>query len=280
MSEDDSEPSDGSADGNDGSEVEDPFVAVDGVEAEDADDPFADLDDTSDGESSADPFADTSDEESSADPFADIEGVEQDDDPFTDLSVGGASDPSTDDGPSENTLFTDEGADDIDDGSVWSQLEGESADDGDTGEPAATPELDLADEELDEAVDEAVESAGSGETVVKKRSYCEQCEYFSEPPDISCTYPGSQIIELVDTGRFRVRDCPIVERRENSDISSIAGSGGSADGELEGGEPTGGSSPELEDEPAGDSGGEVEGEAGGSGPELEGGEAADGNADD
>jgi hypothetical protein len=265
MSEGDSEPSDGSEDGNDGSDAEDPFAAVDGVEAEDTDDPFADIDDVSD-------------EESSSDPFADIEGVKQDDDPFTDLSVDSA-DPSTDDSPSENTLFTEESAGDIDDGSVWSQLESEVEGDGDAGESAATPELDIADEELDEAVDEAVESAGSGETVVKKRSYCEQCEYFSEPPDISCTYPGSEIIELVDTRRFRVRDCPIVERRENSDINSIAESGGSADGELEGGEPTGGSSPELEGE-ANDSGGELEGEAGGSGPDLEGGEAADGNADD
>lgn len=162
-----------------------------------------------------------------ADPFADIEGVEAEDDPFADLGVDDG-DPSADLGPSDNTLFTDDGTSDLDDAAVWAQLEGEA--DGTETAPA-----------LDEAPLQGPpdEVAGAGETVVKKRSYCERCEHFAKPPEVACTNPGSEIVELVDTGRFRVRDCPVVERRQSRDISSIAdGGGGTIEPEPEAGEET------------------------------------------
>jgi hypothetical protein len=207
MTEDDTEefePSDDDG-GGDGDEAVDPFADSEGDEAVD---PFAELDGDDDGES---------------DPFADIEGVEAEDDPFTDLSVGD-SDPSTDFGPSDNTLFTDEDGADLDEEAVWEQV------DGDADEATTVPDLD---EEPGESADGAVDT---GETVVKKRTYCERCEHFSQPPEVSCSYPDSEIVELVDTGRFRVRNCPIVERRRSRDISSIADGGGSADLELEAGD--------------------------------------------
>lgn len=53
---------------------------------------------------------------------------------------------------------------------------------------------------------------------VSKHSYCEQCEYFSEPPDIHCSHEGTEIVEYLDMETVRVVDCPIVaERRELRD---------------------------------------------------------------
>lgn len=53
--------------------------------------------------------------------------------------------------------------------------------------------------------------------VVPKRSCCERCEFFADPPEVRCTNPGTEIEELVDTEHFRVVDCPVVERRRDVD---------------------------------------------------------------
>lgn len=86
-------------------------------------------------------------------------------------------------------------------------------------ERVESPELD------DEAVWEAVlsgngdepigtEPTGTGaDAVVRKNSYCKQCEFFSNPPDVTCSNPGTEIVELIGVDRFRVTDCPVVERR-------------------------------------------------------------------
>ena len=81
--------------------------------------------------------------------------------------------------------------------------------------------------ELDvDAIWERVESGGvdvdpdevtGDERVVEKASYCQQCEYFSEPPEVACGHEGTAILELVDTDRFRVRGCPKVAEDEQLD---------------------------------------------------------------
>lgn len=50
-------------------------------------------------------------------------------------------------------------------------------------------------------------------TEVSKHKFCEQCEHFSEPPDVACNHDGTQILEFVDMDTVRVRDCPVVEER-------------------------------------------------------------------
>ena len=50
--------------------------------------------------------------------------------------------------------------------------------------------------------------------VVRKRSYCERCQYFSSPPRVSCDHEGTEIVELVGTERFKVVNCPIVRENE------------------------------------------------------------------
>jgi hypothetical protein len=89
-------------------------------------------------------------------------------------------------------------------------------------DPVETADLD------EEAVWEAVlsedddELAGTvpdseeGDAVVPKHEYCKQCEFFSEPPDVSCTNPGTEITELVSLDQFRVENCPVVAQQRRT----------------------------------------------------------------
>lgn len=104
--------------------------------------------------------------------------------------------------------------------------------DSDLGErtPAAEAELfeavalepDVADaswEELvsDDGVFDDVTAMTGEETVVPKRRYCQDCGHFTDPPDVACTHPVGEILEVTDVEHFRVRDCPVVAyRREHS----------------------------------------------------------------
>ncbi|CQR49429.1 MULTISPECIES: hypothetical protein [Haloferax] len=48
--------------------------------------------------------------------------------------------------------------------------------------------------------------------VVPKAEFCQRCEHFGEPPELACHHEGTAIVELEDSDRFRVRNCPMVER--------------------------------------------------------------------
>lgn len=74
---------------------------------------------------------------------------------------------------------------------------------------------DLESGSLETPVEEADVEADESAYVVEKREYCQRCQYFSEPPDVSCGYEGSEIAEVEDTERFRVTGCPIVEGVED-----------------------------------------------------------------
>lgn len=50
--------------------------------------------------------------------------------------------------------------------------------------------------------------------VVPKQWYCEQCEHFSEPPDVHCLHDGTTILEFVGTEDVRVQNCPVVAERK------------------------------------------------------------------
>jgi len=77
------------------------------------------------------------------------------------------------------------------------------------------PELDpeaLWDElEVDEPV--LPESTPTVRTI-PKRVYCQRCEYFSEPPDVTCHHEGTAIRQLVDQHHFEVENCPVVAQDE------------------------------------------------------------------
>ncbi len=96
------------------------------------------------------------------------------------------------------------------------------------GDPYDGVEQAFAEMEIDELDPDQVwqelasaESRGSvgdvydrGYADVSKHSYCEDCEHFSEPPDVHCTHEGTEIVEFLDMETVRVVDCPIVAARE------------------------------------------------------------------
>lgn len=72
-------------------------------------------------------------------------------------------------------------------------------------------------EELEGGIDE--EEASGEEHVVPTRAFCAQCDHVADPPDVRCTYEGSEIVEFIDKDNVRVRNCPIVaQRREVSEM--------------------------------------------------------------
>ncbi|WP_254863409.1 hypothetical protein [Halovivax gelatinilyticus] len=50
---------------------------------------------------------------------------------------------------------------------------------------------------------------------ISKRTYCHQCEHFSDPPAVGCTNEGTSILELDDIDTFVVANCPIVLEEES-----------------------------------------------------------------
>lgn len=88
---------------------------------------------------------------------------------------------------------------------------------------AVVEEQEPPEEVLGDAPDSgaAVEpTASADEHVIEKREYCQRCEYFTEPPDVSCTNEGTEILEMTDNDHFRVRDCPKVIDTDE-DLTSV-----------------------------------------------------------
>jgi hypothetical protein len=131
--------------------------------------------------------ADRSDEEPAPDLDAELSDgppPDPDDDPFDRMSVG-----------------------EIDEETLWSSLGG---DDDTAGVGVDTDPLDGI------GAASGVESVGDigaevREHVVPKDTYCQSCPYLDEPPALACTHEGTEILEVVDSERFRVRNCPMVE---------------------------------------------------------------------
>lgn len=59
------------------------------------------------------------------------------------------------------------------------------------------------------------------EHVIDKREYCQRCEFFCAPPTVACTNEGTEIVELVDSDSFRVRNCPKVDADDGALRSMI-----------------------------------------------------------
>jgi hypothetical protein len=50
---------------------------------------------------------------------------------------------------------------------------------------------------------------------VSKHSFCERCQYFSGPPEVSCSHEGTEILKFLDMDTVRVVSCPIVAQRRD-----------------------------------------------------------------
>ncbi|WP_049937351.1 hypothetical protein [Haloplanus natans] len=97
--------------------------------------------------------------------------------------------------PPDDDLFESVDVGDVDDEAVWeSFVEGETGPEERVGLGA-----------------EAERANDPDERVVPKRDFCQRCPHFAAPPETACTHEGTSIVEAVDTDRFRVRNCPVVE---------------------------------------------------------------------
>ena len=126
--------------------------------------------------------------------------------------------PNTEDAPDADEVFDEMDVSAVDGEALWDELAGAEAeaksfDD----EEAAGAEEPIDTEPVDtEPVEPSTDSKPTGgstggtETLVDKRVYCQQCPFFSEPPAVSCGHAGTEIIEVLTDGRFRVRNCPVV----------------------------------------------------------------------
>lgn len=50
--------------------------------------------------------------------------------------------------------------------------------------------------------------------LVPKAEFCQQCPYLADPPELACEHEDTEIVEVVDSDRFRVRECPMVGENE------------------------------------------------------------------
>lgn len=109
------------------------------------------------------------------------------DDPF-----GDAPAPEGDPFDQPGGVFERVDVDRVDPDQVWEQIAGEGDAD------ASTPQL----------------AAGQSRYAeVSKHSYCEQCRFFSAPPNVGCHNEGTEIVEFVDFETVRLLNCPIVAER-------------------------------------------------------------------
>ena len=111
-------------------------------------------------------------------------------------------------------LFEGIDPEDVDDEELWAELSSDEA-------PTAGEEdlfSQLAEENPTDRAGSTVETDGE-EVIVPKNRYCQGCEYLSKPPEFACGHPGTEIVEVVDDDRLRVRNCPVVrERRGSADV--------------------------------------------------------------
>ena len=187
---------------------------------DDRDDPFEDLDIPDDRE--GDPFekldppeADGSDDDGAVD---DADSETEPDDPAvpTDHSEWEQKTSIPDDGPS---VDVDDPTDSTDD--PFSEMDERGGDPFGAGESAfETVDVESIDPDevwasLGETKTEATAQRESRYDEVSKHRYCEQCEFFTGPPETRCTHEDAEIIEFLDMETVRLLNCPIVaEQRE------------------------------------------------------------------
>lgn len=205
-----------------------------------SDDPFDDLDDDPDRQ--GDPFADIEDEstdslfgpsqtasDTGGETHADEEATEWtpsdeqrrlEEDPFSELDAEhGRPDRGQRQGEARSSPGTDaDSRERADPDDPFAELGQAPAEDpfADFGEAGSSVDDDVWDDLSGATSDQAVtEERGSRRySEVSKHSFCEQCEYFSEPPGVACAHEGTEILEFLDMETVRVVDCPVVEERE------------------------------------------------------------------
>jgi len=153
---------------------------------------------------------------------ADREGVTDADDTRT--PEGGGPRATGEVGGGADELFEEMDVTDVDAERVWASVLDDEAGDGDgvsidhsAGGPGETSET------VDTGHTDDTADADEGH-VVRKRDHCESCKFFTAPPEVACTDEDGEIVEVVDSERFRVRNCPVVAGRIDTDGTVLDGS--------------------------------------------------------
>lgn len=167
--------------------VDDPFAELSEAGADlSVDDPFAGVDASgTDSDTDAAENADVSDPNDIS-PVTEGSAAVSEGDSFTELDVPDA-DP-------EEDFFREMETADLDEEAVWKSV----------FEEPATVEPDSEERE-------------GADAVVRKEQYCKKCEHFSEPPELACGNPDTEIVEVVGVEEFQVRNCPVVAARQRAD---------------------------------------------------------------
>ncbi|PGF17558.1 hypothetical protein CP556_16595 [Natrinema sp. CBA1119] len=158
-------------------------------------------------------------------------------DPLEDLAATVSDDGRERSSPPDfDDLFDRHDAADIDGDRLWERLEadrmeessgagesaagdGSSGKDGSVGEDGSSGTNDTTETADSSGTGESSDSAEPGGALrlaereireVEKRSYCQGCEHFTEPPDVDCTRDGTDILAVTTMQTFRVADCPFV----------------------------------------------------------------------
>lgn len=143
--------------------------------------------------------ADVGEEERSPTPTSDGDA------PLGDLaaSVRDQRRATEDDADLVEDLFEEIDVGDLDGDDAWAALEGVRDDDVSVSASAHAIPVDRPDPR-----------ARRDDHLVSKREFCQQCPYFTAPPETACTHDGTEIVEVVDADQFRVRGCPMVDREK------------------------------------------------------------------
>jgi hypothetical protein len=206
----------------------DPFEQFDGVDGGDDD---SERSDDTDGGWDSDPFGgDTAD--ASTDATADASAGEGAGEPrydAHDTTPAGHRDEVPDEGANGVTDPADGRAGTADARDAEGVVEMDEPEI-DTGERAGDPfedevfeEMDVGELDPDEVWDSIADAEERGSVSqqaertyaeVSKHRFCEQCEFFSEPPEVACTHEGTEILEFLDQETVRLVDCPVVAERK------------------------------------------------------------------
>lgn len=184
----------------------DPFDRLGTVEDDDEPDPSSDASDET-GAENTDPSDGTPDED-----LWGLPGEDGDNGPSSDHLPG----PDASDDPPSTTT-----GDETDPFDGVTTPEGSPFDAGGTG---AFERVDIGSADPDQVwesitgeddADEPAQLPDEGRySEVSKHRYCEHCEYFSSPPDVSCSHETAEIIEFLDVETVRLLNCPVVAERQ------------------------------------------------------------------
>ena len=180
--------------------------------------------DDSDTDASAEPRGDLARRfDERRDAAAGAEGGDADE-PFDELDEAWTGEGAV---PSDaDELFEEMDVSNVDTDALWeSVLDDSDAEPVDFGAADAPGDDTTAagDEESGATSASASEEDEPRKTVVPKDSHCESCHFFSKPPEVACTYEGAEIVEIVDSERFQVENCPVVAGVVDTDGTPTGG---------------------------------------------------------